>query len=140
MINFDCPDLVILDVSMTLPRLRECLYRSYEHLPDGPSNMAIEEEIYNSIERVMQCLEMRDTAKQNLHDMVEEQFQHDVDFDQVEYKFAICMQEFGRDLLNQFNRLGMYYSGDYLPFFYREQLGNDAIILQRVGSPEYPNE
>ena len=126
------PDLVILEAT-SLPRLRESLYRSYEHLPDGVTPGLIEEEISEGIDKMLQCLEMRDVAPQSIQDLFEEQCQHDVEFDQGQYLYAHRWRDMARELLNQCHAFGMYYGGEYLPFFYKEQMGHDAIILQRVG-------
>lgn len=127
------PDLVILDVGNTLPRLRESMYRAYEHIPDGPTEGMVEDEISNMIEKIFQCIDMRDSAPQNLTDMLEEQCSHDMEFDQGEYRIAQRMYDFGRDVIKQCHGFGMYFGGEYLPFFFKEQLGDDAIILQRIG-------
>lgn len=126
------PDYVILDLSQSLPRMTEALHRSYEHLPDISAGM-VEEEIEDSLLKIFQCLEQRDIAGDALRDLCESQCQHDLDFDQGQYRYAEMMHAVGKDALVQFHQLGMYYGGEFLPFFYKERLGGHAIILQRVG-------
>lgn len=126
------PDYVILEVP-TLAQVRETICRSYEHLPDVPPEGMVEEDIDDVIDRVLGCLEQCDGALQNLRDMCESQCMHDAEFDQGEFKLATRQFEFGEELLNQFHHFRMYYAEEYLPFFYKECLGHDCIILQRVG-------
>lgn len=126
------PDYVILEVP-ALVRLRETLYRAYEHLPDPLPEGHIEEELSDSITDIVSSLEQRDVARENLQHMCEAHCTHDVEFDQGQFKFAQRLFEFGQELLDQFHHFRMYYGEEYLPFFYKEQLGHDTIILQRVG-------
>ena len=101
------PDYVILDLSQSLPRMTEALHRSYEHLPDISAGM-VEEEIEDSLLKIFQCLEQRDIAGDALRDLCESQCQHDLDFDQGQYRYAEMMHAVGKDALVHFHQLGMY--------------------------------
>jgi len=129
------PDYVILEVP-SLVKVRETLYRSYEHLPEALPEGHIEEEINDSITDIVSSLEERDVAQENLQHMCEAQCMHDVEFDQGQFKYAQCLFDFGQELLTQFHQFRMYYGEEYLPFFYKESLSHDCIILQRIGYSE----
>ena len=124
------PDYVILELE-SLPRMTEVIRRSYEHLPDVSPNMP-EEEIEDSLCRVLDAVQNCEMAEANLNDMFESQCQHDLEFDQGEFKFANQLNAVGYNLFEQLKAFGMYYDGSFLPYFYKERIGSNAIILQRI--------
>lgn len=124
------PDYVILELE-SLPQMTEVIRRSYEHLPDVSPNMP-EEEIEDSLCRIMDCVSVKEMAQANLDDMFESQCQHDLEFDQGEFKFANQLNAVGNNLFQQLNAFGMYYDGSFLPYFYKERIGSNAIVLQRI--------
>lgn len=132
------PDYVVLELN-SLPSMTEVIHRSYEHLPDVSEHVAIAE-IEDTMCRIMDCVTTCELAEANLQDMYESQCQHDLEFDQGEFKFANRMNAVGYEMLEQLKAFGMYYDGSFLPYFYKERLGYNAVILQRIGHRDASDE
>jgi hypothetical protein len=127
------PAYVILDLPFELQNVKERLYLTYEDydrvdLRDG----IVEEELSGMLDKLIQCLGQRDIATECLNDYVEEMCSHDIEFDMGQYKIADAVRLLGQSLLRQFHQHEMYWGGEFLPYFYKERLGHDALILQRV--------
>lgn len=132
------PDYVVIELK-DLPRMTESIHRSYEHIPDV-FPYAVEEEIDDAMCRIMDCVTTNETAEANLQSLYESQCQHDVEFDQGEFKFAHLMNLVGFELYEQLKAFGMYYDGSFLPYFFKERLGYNAIILQHTDHRDGGNE